>query len=248
MTFVVAAVLFGFWSRISAAGTAGPPRGACAGDRDRLLRDRVTHHALHTPLMSVTNAISGIIVVAPCAADRPPRRRRHCAGVCAAILLAAHQRSRWFFAVTRRMLAMFSWQPEPASWKKLWNGFHVQDRNCRHGGVHHRGLCCSSWRWPDCPGYMRTSKAGNTFGIAGMAVALIATIALAVNRSISPLAWGCPSAPCSSAQRSGCGVPAVEMTGMPERRRCHSFVGLAMCWSAGTLPRRRERPEQPRSA
>ena len=37
-----------------------------------------------------------------------------------------------------------------------------------------------------------TSKAGNTFGIAGMAVALVATIALAANRSISPSpnAWG----------------------------------------------------------
>ena len=37
------------------------------------------HHALHTPLMSVTNAISGIIVVGRAAADRPRRPHRHSA-------------------------------------------------------------------------------------------------------------------------------------------------------------------------
>ncbi|PEG50826.1 NAD(P)(+) transhydrogenase (Re/Si-specific) subunit beta, partial [Mycolicibacterium diernhoferi] len=35
-----------------------------------------------------------------------------------------------------------------------------------------------------------TSRAGNTFGIAGMAIALIATIVLALGRGIEPLGLG----------------------------------------------------------
>ena len=65
------------------------------------------HHALHTPLMSVTNAISGIIVVGALlqighgdAADH--RRWRSSAILLATINVFGG------FAVTRRMLAMFS--------------------------------------------------------------------------------------------------------------------------------------------
>jgi NAD(P) transhydrogenase subunit alpha len=64
------------------------------------------HHALHTPLMSVTNAISGIIVVGALL------QIGHgdvaiTALACAAILLASINVFGGF-AVTRRMLAMFS--------------------------------------------------------------------------------------------------------------------------------------------
>jgi proton-translocating NAD(P)+ transhydrogenase subunit alpha len=64
------------------------------------------HHALHTPLMSVTNAISGIIVVGALL------QIGHGDAVvtaiaCAAILLASINVFGGF-AVTRRMLAMFS--------------------------------------------------------------------------------------------------------------------------------------------
>jgi NAD(P) transhydrogenase subunit alpha len=64
------------------------------------------HHALHTPLMSVTNAISGIIVVGALL-----QIGQHNVPVtvlaCAAILLASINVFGGF-AVTRRMLAMFS--------------------------------------------------------------------------------------------------------------------------------------------
>ncbi|MEE6168748.1 MULTISPECIES: Re/Si-specific NAD(P)(+) transhydrogenase subunit alpha [unclassified Mycolicibacterium] len=64
------------------------------------------HHALHTPLMSVTNAISGIIVVGALL-----QIGQHNVAVtvlaCLAILLASINVFGGF-AVTRRMLAMFS--------------------------------------------------------------------------------------------------------------------------------------------
>ena len=74
-----------------------------------------------------------------------------------------------------------------------------------------------------------TSRAGNTFGIAGMAVALIATIALALARHIEPLGL----ALLIGAMVIGAAIglwraKVVEMTGMPELiALLHSFVGLA---------------------
>ena len=71
------------------------------------------HHALHTPLMSVTNAISGIIVVGALL-----QIGRHDAAVTVlaflAILLASINVFGGF-AVTRRMLGMFSRGPAPKS-------------------------------------------------------------------------------------------------------------------------------------
>lgn len=64
------------------------------------------HHALHTPLMSVTNAISGIIVVGALLQighDHVP------VTILASIaILLASINIFGGFAVTRRMLAMFS--------------------------------------------------------------------------------------------------------------------------------------------
>src|ERR1700710_2335662 len=74
-----------------------------------------------------------------------------------------------------------------------------------------------------------TSRAGNTFGIAGMAVALIATIALALARHIEPIGV----ALLAGAMAIGAAIglwraKVVEMTGMPELiALLHSFVGLA---------------------
>ncbi|WP_431970351.1 Re/Si-specific NAD(P)(+) transhydrogenase subunit alpha [Nocardia sp. bgisy134] len=64
------------------------------------------HHALHTPLMSVTNAISGIIVVGALLQIGHGDRWITVMS-CAAILLASINVFGGF-AVTRRMLAMFS--------------------------------------------------------------------------------------------------------------------------------------------
>src|SRR5262245_52401490 len=74
-----------------------------------------------------------------------------------------------------------------------------------------------------------TSKAGNTFGIAGMAIALIATVALALDGDIEPL--GLALLLGATAVGAAIGLwraRVVEMTGMPELiALLHSFVGLA---------------------
>jgi NAD(P) transhydrogenase alpha subunit len=67
------------------------------------------HHALHTPLMSVTNAISGIIVVGALVQighDEPA-----VTGLATAAILLASINVFGGFAVTRRMLAMFTRGP-----------------------------------------------------------------------------------------------------------------------------------------
>jgi len=64
------------------------------------------HHALHTPLMSVTNAISGIIVVG--ALLQIGHGNVVITAVATAAILLASINVFGGFAVTRRMLAMFS--------------------------------------------------------------------------------------------------------------------------------------------
>ena len=64
------------------------------------------HHALHTPLMSVTNAISGIIVVG--ALLQIGHGDAVVTGLAAVAILLASINVFGGFAVTRRMLAMFS--------------------------------------------------------------------------------------------------------------------------------------------
>jgi NAD(P) transhydrogenase subunit beta len=74
-----------------------------------------------------------------------------------------------------------------------------------------------------------TSKIGNTFGISGMAAALVATIAITLDRRILPLGL----ALLIGAMTVGAAIGlwrarVVEMTGMPELiALLHSFVGLA---------------------
>ena len=67
------------------------------------------HHALHTPLMSVTNAISGIIVVGALlqiGGDSALVR-----GLAFVAVLVASINIFGGFAVTRRMLGMFAKGP-----------------------------------------------------------------------------------------------------------------------------------------
>jgi len=64
------------------------------------------HHALHTPLMSVTNAISGIIVVG--ALLQVGHGNVVVTAVATLAILLASINVFGGFAVTRRMLAMFS--------------------------------------------------------------------------------------------------------------------------------------------
>jgi H+-translocating NAD(P) transhydrogenase subunit beta len=73
-----------------------------------------------------------------------------------------------------------------------------------------------------------TAKAGNTFGIAGMAIALVATIGLAT-RDISGIGLALMAVAIVVGAAIGLWRAArVEMTGMPELIAIlHSFVGLA---------------------
>jgi H+-translocating NAD(P) transhydrogenase subunit alpha len=64
------------------------------------------HHALHTPLMSVTNAISGVVVVG--ALLQVGRGNALVTVLAAAAILLASINIFGGFAVTRRMLGMFS--------------------------------------------------------------------------------------------------------------------------------------------
>ena len=66
------------------------------------------HHALHTPLMSVTNAISGIIVVGALVQIGEPDPKASVLILSAVAVLLASINIFGGFAVTRRMLAMFS--------------------------------------------------------------------------------------------------------------------------------------------
>ena len=74
-----------------------------------------------------------------------------------------------------------------------------------------------------------SAKAGNSFGIAGMVVALVATVALAVDRGIS--GFGLSLLVAATAVGAAVGLwraRVVQMTGMPELiALLHSFVGLA---------------------
>jgi NAD(P) transhydrogenase subunit beta len=74
-----------------------------------------------------------------------------------------------------------------------------------------------------------TAAAGNTFGIAGMALALVATIALAVDLEISGTGLVLLIAAMAVGAVVGLTLAGrVEMTGMPELiAMLHSFVGLA---------------------
>ena len=74
-----------------------------------------------------------------------------------------------------------------------------------------------------------TSKAGNSFGILGMAVALAATITLAVHHDINPIGLALLiGATVVGAAIGLWRARVVEMTGMPELiALLHSFVGLA---------------------
>ncbi|MEU2632514.1 proton-translocating transhydrogenase family protein, partial [Kitasatospora sp. NPDC007106] len=64
------------------------------------------HHALHTPLMSVTNAISGIVVIG--ALLQIGRENAVVTVLSAVAILLTSVNIFGGFAVTRRMLGMFS--------------------------------------------------------------------------------------------------------------------------------------------
>ena len=152
------------------------------------------HHALHTPLMSVTNAISGIIVVG-------------------ALLQIGHGDAVITALAVRR---------DPARQHQRLRRLRGDPPHARHvlqeltRDDHRESAATAAYIVAALLFILalaglskhETAKAGNTFGIAGMAVALVATIALALARDIDAVGPGAArSAPWSSAPRSACGAP-----------------------------------------
>ena len=181
-------------------------------------------HALHTPLMSVTNAISGVVIVgALCrSATVTSRTRPRSESLSAIAILVASINVFGGFAVTRRMLAMFQ----------------------QRGLTVTIGIVPPSRRRPiiiaalsfilSLAGLSKheTSRSGLTFGIVGMGLALVATIALSLTRRDSTTSWSrshCSPVPSAIGALIGLWrARIVEMTGMPELiALLHSFVGIA---------------------
>ena len=123
------------------------------------------HHALHTPLMSVTNAISGIIVVGALLQIGHDDTVITVARRSSAILLACINIFGGF-AVTRRMLAMF---------RERLSDVTASDRG--HGAAY---IVAALLFILSLAGLSQheTARPGIVFGIAGMAIALVATVGL----------------------------------------------------------------------
>ncbi len=173
------------------------------------------HHALHTPLMSVTNAISGIIVVGALLQIGHGKSRHHRGGL-RSHPAGQHQRLRRLRGdpphaghVLEELEAMFTLETAATAAYVVAALLFI---------LALAGLSKHE-----------TSRAGNTFGIAGMVVALVATIALALARDIEPLGLALLVAAMAIGAAIGLWrAKVVEMTGMPELiALLHSFVGLA---------------------
>ena len=89
-----------------------------------------------------------------------------------------------------------------------------------------------------------TAKVGNTFGIAGMTLALVATIALAIDRDISGVGFGLLVVAMLVGAAIGLWrARVVEMTGMPEPPAAEkspwtSELMRQVAWSSALRPRR----------
>ena len=178
------------------------------------------HHALHTPLMSVTNAISGIIVVgALLQIGHGDDNGVITALAFVAILLASHQR-------LRRL------RGDPSDARHVLEELRPTDSTMTTETAAQAAYIVAALLFILALAGLsqhETAKAGNTFGMAGMALALVATIALAIDRDIS--GTGLVLLVVAMVVGAAIGLwraRVVEMTGMPELiALLHSFVGLA---------------------
>ena len=140
--------------------------------------------ALHTPLMSVTNAISSVIVVgALLAVGRGARSPR--GSVLAKVfgflaLVMASVNIFGGFLVTQRMLAMYKKKepkevktPERPAGKTEADDDRPSPR--RRAALSRSPACCSSWRCAGCRA-RRPRGAATMLGMAGMAIAIGTTL------------------------------------------------------------------------
>lgn len=168
--------------------------------------------ALHTPLMAVTNAISGIIVVGAMlqVVDIDGQQITVTSVLGAVAIFLASINIFGGFLVTQRMLDMF---------KKKTGDDDAERFGCslpaRRGAVH-----------PGAEGAVSPASArrGNLYGIAGMAIAVLTTL-LIIDKPVLALIAGAIAA---GAVVGAWKARTVEMTGMPELvAAMHSLVGLS---------------------
>ena len=133
------------------------------------------HHALHTPLMSVTNAISGIILVGALLQIGQPSLAITLVATAGVLLATINVFGG--FAVTRRMLAMFRTELTRMTAQSAASAAYIVAALLFILAL--AGLSRHE-----------TARAGNTFGIAGMAIALVATLVLALAGGFTALQAG----------------------------------------------------------
>ena len=187
--------------------------------------------ALHTPLMAVTNAISAIVIVgAMLAAGLTVGDTGKFFGTLAVALAAVNVFGG--FLVTRRMLEMFR-KKEP---KKLIADKRQGERVMSLNVVTLLYLVASVCFIQALKGLSnpKTARTGNTFGMVGMAIAILTTIALIVKQANAlgsnlGLGLGLLLVALVIGGAIGAFVAArVEMTKMPELvAAMHSLIGLA---------------------
>jgi NAD(P) transhydrogenase subunit alpha len=167
--------------------------------------------ALHTPLMSVTNAISSVIVVgAILAAGSGPLDAVSILGAVAVALVAINTFGG--FLVTERMLEMFKKKDSRATKVTLSPNVCVHLVASVLFILALKGLSSPLWR------------RGDHFGIAGMTIAVMTTLAItgSIYLTLGALAIG--------GLVGWLVAKRVEMTQMPELvAAMHSLVGLPRC-------------------
>ncbi len=183
--------------------------------------------ALHTPLMSVTNAISSIIAIGALVQIAPPemgtagRPDGLIAWLAFAALVLTAINMFGGFAVTRRMLAMFRKEEE----QQEGNNIEMSQSLATVAYLGAAILFILSLGGLSNP---ETSRRGNLLGMVGMALAVLATV-FGPRVCPSGLAWIVGAL----AIGGGIGLYAarvVKMTQMPELvALMHSLVGLAAC-------------------
>jgi hypothetical protein len=180
------------------------------------------HHALHTPLMSVTNAISGIIVVG--ALLQVGHDNKWLVTVIAFIgILVASINVFGGFTVTAECSRCSSERTQAMTRPSPWSRAPTSSPGCS-----------SSSRWPGCPS-TRPPRWATATASSAWAIALVITTLAARHRRKSAggrrtaSGWALGLIAVAMAIGAVIGITLarkVEMTGMPELiAMLHSFVG-----------------------
>jgi NAD(P) transhydrogenase len=205
-------------------------------------------HALHTPLMSVTNAISGLVAVGAMVVSGGGYLPETPAQILAASAMAmACINIAGGFRITQRMLNMFRRPTDPPEFPMFWlvpfvgmpAGLAYFWQN-GHAGAYELGyLAASMFCIASLAGLssQATSRLGNTIGMMGVGWGIISTLMLLGNQNLA-LPVFIQMAACAAVGGSTGLVIANKISPMdlPQLVAAfHSLVGLAAvltCWAS----------------